>query len=102
VLISDAQSALDFIATAQYETGCGKFILDKACVAEAFFRLGTGVTGEVLQKFVNYRTKLAVVGDYSGYTSKPLRDFICESNRGNSVFFVDSVEEAVKKLDGAG
>ena len=32
--------------------------------------------------------KLAIIGDFSGYTSKPLRDFIYESNNGNQVFFV--------------
>ena len=34
VLIYDAQSALDVLATAQYETGCDKFILSKACFTE--------------------------------------------------------------------
>ena len=101
MLISDTQSALDFIATAQYETDCDKYILDKSCIAEEFFVLSTGIAGAVLQKFVTYRKKLAIVGDYSKYTSKPLRDFIYESNKGNSIYFVNSVEEAVEKLDGA-
>jgi hypothetical protein len=45
--------------------------------------------------------KLAIVGDYSKYTSKPLKDFIYESNNGNSIYFVPSVEEALLKLDSA-
>ena len=45
--------------------------------------------------------KLAIVGDFSGYTSKPLRDFIYESNNGSHVFFVATVEEALEKLSRA-
>ena len=100
-LIWDAQSALDVIASAQYETGCDKLILDKACFAEDFFVLSTGLAGEVLQKFINYHKKVAIVGDYSAYTSKPLRDFIYESNQGNDIYFLPSVEQAVLKLDSA-
>lgn len=66
-----------------------------------FFDLSTRIAGEVLQKFVNYKTAVAIVGDYSGYTSKSLKDFIYESNKGQSVFFVDSVELAVQNLTGS-
>jgi len=100
VLIQDVQSALDFIATAQYETGCDQYILYKSCVADGFFILSTGLAGAVLQKFVTYGKRLAVVGDYAKYTSRPLHAFIYESNRGGSVFFVSTVEEAVAKLEG--
>lgn len=34
----------------------------------------------------------------SEYTSKPLRDFIYESNKGKDIFFVSSEDEALKKL----
>lgn len=53
--IADAQSALDLIMSAQYETDCSRLILDKACFADRFFLLSSGFAGEVLQKFVNYR-----------------------------------------------
>jgi len=101
IVIKDTQSALDLMATVQYETGCDKLIVNKSCVVEDFFILSTGLAGEILQKFVNYHIKLAVVGDFSKYTSKPLKDFIYESNKGNSIFFVPGVEEAILKLDGA-
>lgn len=97
-LITDVQSALDLMATVRYETDCDKMILPKTIIADDFFILSTRLAGEVLQKFANYRMKLAVVGDYSGYTSKPLRDFIYESNNGNDVFFVSTEEEAVQRL----
>ena len=45
VVLRDAASALEFMMSAQYETGCRKLILPKACVAEAFFSLRTGLAG---------------------------------------------------------
>ena len=98
LLIEDSDTALDLMATVKYETNCEKFILDKSSVTEDFFKLSTGIAGEVLQKYVNYNIKLAIVGDYSKYTSKPLKDFIFESNRGKNFFFVETLEEALKKL----
>jgi len=101
IVIKDTQSALDLIATVQYETDCDKLIVYKSCVADDFFILSTGIAGEILQKFINYRKKVAIVGDYSKYTSKPLKDFIYESNNGNSIYFVPSLEEALLKLEGS-
>jgi hypothetical protein len=40
--------------------------------------------------------KLAIVGDFSGYTSRPLKDFIYESNNGRDIFFVSSEKEAMR------
>lgn len=57
--------------------------------------------GEALQKFVNDRVKAAFYGDYTRYTKGPLRDFIRESNKGDSFFFVETREEAIEKLAGA-
>lgn len=97
--IEDAQSALDLIMSLQYETRCNKMILDQACFADLFFDLRSGLAGDILQKFVNYHIHVAIVGDYSGYTSQSLKDFIYESNRGKHVYFAASVQEAVAKLD---
>ena len=97
-LIVDVQSALDLAMTVKYETGAVKIAIDKTAVCEEFFILNTGMAGEILQKFTNYHVKLAVYGDYSGYTSKPLKDFIYESNHGSDFFFVAAKEEAIEKL----
>ncbi|OPX45130.1 hypothetical protein CLHUN_10170 [Ruminiclostridium hungatei] len=102
ILITDAQSALDLMMNVKYETGCSRLVLDKSAISEEFFRLSSGMAGEVLQKFINYHMKLAVIGDFSRYTSKPLHDFIYESNRGRDIFFVDNMERAVEKLENAG
>jgi hypothetical protein len=96
--IADASAALDAAMSAKYETGCDRLIFDKAAFAESFFILSSGLAGEILQKFVNYGLKVAIVGDYSHYTGKPLHDFIRESNRGRDVFFVPNIEDAAKLL----
>ncbi|MDR1131062.1 MAG: DUF4180 domain-containing protein [Oscillospiraceae bacterium] len=98
ILITDAQSMLDLIATVQYDHGCDRIALYKEALTEDFFKLATGLAGEILQKVVNYRKKLAVIGDFAAYTGKPLRDFIYESNKGSAVFFVRTEAEAVMKL----
>ena len=86
-IITDVQSALELAMTARYETG------------EDI--LSTGLAGEVLQKFINYHVKAAIWGDYSRYTSKPLKDFIYESNNGKDFFFTDTKEEAIRRLTAA-
>lgn len=98
VIITDTQSALDLVMTVKYETGAEKIVIDKDAVCGEFFILSTGMAGEILQKFMNYHVKVAVYGDYSHYTSKPLKDFIYESNHGKDFFFVATKEEAVQKL----
>lgn len=100
ILITDVQSALDLIATVRFETGCDCIAITKSAVVEDFFALSTGIAGAILQKFVTYRVKLAIIGDYSRYASKPLRDFIYESNNGSHIFFVETEEEAIERLVG--
>ena len=100
-LITSTQAALDLAMTVQYETGARRIALPKNLVAEEFFILSSGMAGEILQKYINYHVKMAVWGDFSRYTSKPLHDFIYESNQGNDFFFVGSKEDAVNRLAAA-
>lgn len=98
LVLTDVQSALDLMATISYETGCDRFAINKEAIIEDFFKLSTGIAGDILQRFSNYRTKFAVWGDFSIYTSKALRDFIYESNKGNCIYFTSTQEEAIGKL----
>lgn len=78
ILITDVQSALDLMATVQFEAGCNCIILDRSALSEDFFDLKTRLAGEILQKFINYRVKVAIVGDFSVFSSQSLKDFIYE------------------------
>lgn len=97
-VITDVQSAMDLLMTAKYEAGTKNLVITKELIADSFFVLSSGLAGEILQKYVNYGGRIAVFGDHSHYTSKPLHDFIYESNKGNDVFFVSTEEEAVDML----
>jgi hypothetical protein len=69
-------------------------------LADDFFRLRTRVAGEIIQKFVTYRRRIAIAGDISQYLeeSSALRDFVYESNRGEQVWFVANPEELEREL----
>ncbi|MFR2534436.1 MAG: DUF4180 domain-containing protein [Clostridia bacterium] len=97
-IITDAKSALDILMTAKYEAGTKNIVINKELITEDFFILSRGLAGEVLQKYINYGGRIAIYGDYSKYTSKPLKDFIYESNKGKDVFFVATKDEAIDML----
>ncbi|GIO31776.1 hypothetical protein J2TS6_29170 [Paenibacillus albilobatus] len=98
ILIYDIQSALDLMATVSYQTGADRFVLNKSAVDEKFFDLSSRLAGEVLQKFTNYRVKVAIIGDFSIYSSKSLKDFIYESNKANHIFFLPNEQQAIERL----
>ena len=98
VVVTDPQSALDLLMTAKYDVGTKNIVIYKRLIKEDFFILSSGFAGEILQKYVNYGGRIAIYGDYSHYTSKPLHDFIYESNKGHDVFFVATEDEAIKCL----
>lgn len=99
LVINDERDALDIMADASYQ-GAMSVILYETNLNPAFFELQTGLAGEILLKFTNYRMKLAVVGTFDTYQSNSLQAFILESNRGKQFFFVSDRETAIIKLTG--
>ena len=97
-VISEAGGMLDIMVNAGYND-CNGIIIHSDGLHNDFFDLRTGMAGEILQKFSNYRMRLAIVGDFTAIKSKSLRDFIMESNRRGTICFVASSEEALSKLD---
>ncbi len=98
LVITGVQSAVDVLMSAKYDAETKNIVIDKKLINEDFFVLSTGLAGEILQKYINYGGRIAIYGDYSHYTSKPLKDFIYESNQGKDVFFVATVDEAIDML----
>ncbi|MCY9664602.1 DUF4180 domain-containing protein [Paenibacillus alginolyticus] len=101
ILITDVQSALDLMATVRYEADCDRIIINRSALIEDFFDLKTRLAGEILQKFINYHVKVAIVGDFSEFSSESLKDFIFECNKGKDIFFLSNEEEAIDKLSRA-
>jgi len=88
---------LDLMGNASYQ-GAESIIISSNHLPDEFFDLKTGFAGEVLQKFSNYSLRLAIVGDFSDYKSKSLKDFIRESNRTGRILFLNDKETAIKSL----
>jgi hypothetical protein len=69
-------------------------------LGDEFFELKTGRAGAITQKFVSYQMGLAVVGDISARVaaSKPLADWVRESNRGRNLLFAADLDELTERL----
>jgi hypothetical protein len=97
LIITDKDSGIDLAGNLYYQ-GFDHVILHTKNITPDFFDLKSGIAGEVLQKFSTYRVRLAIIGDFSAYESKSLRDFIRESNAHGHVLFLSSREEAVTRF----
>lgn len=65
-----------------------------------FLNLRAGLAGAVIQKFVTYQRRLAIVGDISVAVaaSDALRDFVRESSAGRHVWFVADLAVLEERL----
>lgn len=97
IIINNTEDGLDLLGNLYYQ-GFDRIVINEKNITPDFFDLKNGIAGEILQKFSNYRVCLAIVGDFSKYTSKSLKDFIFESNKSRHINFVTSTTEAIKIL----
>ncbi len=96
IIVSSVSVALDLIGNA----GARNIVLQAEQLHPDFFKLRTGLAGEILQKFTNYRVRLSIVGDFGSLQSPALRDFIRESNDDGQISFVASLDAALAALRG--
>lgn len=101
--LSGESTALDLIGDAMGRDAQVVAVPVERVDAE-FFRLRSGIAGAIMLKFVNYRVRLAVVGDVSGHVSEStaLRDFVHETNQQGHVWFLPDFEALDDKLSAAG
>lgn len=97
VLINNPEEGLQLLVDLYYQD-FDKIIIREKNIIPAFFDLKTGIAGEILQKFSNYRVRLVIVGEFIQYPGQSIKDFIFESNKGKQINFLDSVELGVEKL----
>jgi hypothetical protein len=85
---------------AALEHGVDLLVVPAGRLADDFYVLRTGVAGEILQKLVNYRLRLAVIGDISAHVerSTALRDLVRESNRGRDAWFLPDLAAVKDRL----
>ena len=94
--------AVDLIGKT-FENRATLIVIPVECLDDEFFQLKTRIAGELNQKFVQYRRRLVIVGDISGFLaqSSALRAFVNESNRGKEVWFLASLEDLNNRLERA-
>ncbi|HMS70271.1 MAG TPA: DUF4180 domain-containing protein [Saprospiraceae bacterium] len=97
IFLNALEDGLDLLRNIYYDQ-FDSIILHQENISPLFFNLKTGLAGEILQKFSNYRMRLVIVGDYSQYKSKSLQDFIFESNKGKLINFLPTKEAALEAL----
>ncbi|MFA1547100.1 DUF4180 domain-containing protein [Actinomadura chokoriensis] len=97
-LITTEQDALDLIGATYL--GADVVAVPVSRLDERFFTLGTRFAGEIMQKFVNYRVRLAVVGDIAPLTaaSPALAALVRESNAAGHVWFVPDLQALDDRL----
>lgn len=98
-VLDSERAALDLIGDAMGQ-GAELVVVPVERVTDEFFRLRSGVAGAVVQKFVTYRLRLAVVGDISAHVeaSDALRDFVYESNQGGQLWFLTGYQDLDDRL----
>jgi len=97
IIIQKNEDSFDLLGNLYYQ-GFDRVIIHEKNITPIFFDLKNKMAGEILQKFSNYRVRLAIVGDFSKYTRKSVKDFIRESNNGKQINFVPSTAEALNVL----
>ena len=98
-LLDNDRAAMDIIGNASSSSAelvvipIERFSLD-------FFQLRTRLAGDLLQRFVNYRLRLAIIGDLSKplAESQALQALVRESNRGAQIWFLPTIDELKLKL----
>lgn len=97
VLITNAEDSLQILVDLYYQD-FDKIILHEKNISADFFDLKSKLAGEILQKFSNFRVRLAIVGDFSKYPGQSIKDFIFESNKDRQINFMTSLADAKNKL----
>jgi hypothetical protein len=96
----DSERAAADVVGELFGAGASTVAIPLSRVPPGFLTLATRIAGEVIQKFVTYRFRVAIVGDVAAAVaaSDALRDFVRESNRGRHVWFVADLSELEVKL----
>jgi len=97
VLISNAEEGLQLLADLYYQD-FDRIILHERNICNDFFDLRTKLAGEILQKFSNFRVRLAIVGDFNKFSGQSIKDFIFESNKSKQINFLTSLADAKDRL----
>lgn len=66
ILIRTPEEGLQVLVDLYYQE-FDKIILHESQITPDFFELKTGIAGEILQKYTNYKVRLVIIGDFAKY-----------------------------------
>jgi PadR family transcriptional regulator, regulatory protein AphA len=95
--LSTERDVLDIIS-ACFENNIQYLIIHADVLSEDFFKLKTGLAGMMLQKFVNYHIKAAVVINSEQRITGKFGEMLVEANKGNDFRVFKDTTEAEKWL----
>ncbi|MVZ66608.1 DUF4180 domain-containing protein [Sphingobacterium sp. DK4209] len=95
IVLSSTEDALAILGDLYFQEVDRLFIYERNIIP-VFFDLKSRIAGDILQKFTQYQMPVSIIGDFSNYQSKSLRDFIFESNQGKQIHFCGTKVEAIE------
>jgi PadR family transcriptional regulator, regulatory protein AphA len=95
--IRSEREALDLVAACG-ENLTQRLLIHSASLPEDFFQLSTGLAGEVLLKFSNYRIRAAAVIPNERVNQGRFYEMVLETNRGSQFRVYPSREQAEEWL----
>lgn len=95
--LQSEQDAVDLVGNVSFAGATG-LLLEAGQLAPEFFDLKSGFAGAVLQKFINYRVKLAVLLPHEAEFEGAFGAFVSESHEGSNVAFLSDRGQALAWL----
>jgi PadR family transcriptional regulator, regulatory protein AphA len=96
-VIRNESDALDIAGTCGFNSA-PRALIDAESLAREFFDLKTGLAGAVLQKFINYRIRVAAVIPEERIGNGRFYEMVKEANRGGDFRVFQDREKAIDWL----
>ena len=98
--LANERDAVDLVAACG-ENGTHRLMVFAENLSADFYRLNSGVAGNILLKFSNYHIRVAAVLTPELVNQGRFREVVIETNRGNQFRVFYELTEAEKWLTGA-
>ena len=89
-----SESDLNDILGLCYEFDADHVLISHNNLAPEFYDLRSGLAGAAMQKFANYRTRVALVMDPDSAQGERMQELIYEMNKGSHFRFFTVTDEA--------
>lgn len=94
----DKEGDLNDLLSLCYTHACNLLLMDEHNLSDDFFNLKTGIAGLAMQKFANYKVKVAVILPPGADHNERFRELMYEMNQSNLIRFYFDRDEAEEWL----